>query len=142
MCADGPDQSDDLLEAESGRSLLLDSLSPGHQLLPPINFFYLATVIHQLAISNRLPPTFVCPVLSLLYCPMRRSIFVSAALVCLSTCGNTAKTDSALQNLMAFEETRPMLADDAVADVDVNTGKRHLLARDKDLKLADGSLDS
>ena len=35
-----------------------------------------------------------------------------------------------------------MLADDAVADVDVNTGKRHLLARDKDLKLEDGSLDS
>uniref|UniRef100_A0AAV1URH0 RxLR effector protein n=1 Tax=Peronospora matthiolae TaxID=2874970 RepID=A0AAV1URH0_9STRA len=71
---------------------------------------------------------------------MRTSIFLSAALVCLSSCGE-AVTALASENLVAFEGAPLMLHHDAIIDADENTGRRHLLARDEGSKLERGSLD-
>uniref|UniRef100_A0AAV1UMR5 Uncharacterized protein n=1 Tax=Peronospora matthiolae TaxID=2874970 RepID=A0AAV1UMR5_9STRA len=72
---------------------------------------------------------------------MRPSIFVSAALFCLSACGNAVKADAGLGNPVASSGALPASHDDAVADADANTEKRFRLARNKDLKSEDGSLD-
>uniref|UniRef100_A0AAV1UML4 RxLR effector protein n=1 Tax=Peronospora matthiolae TaxID=2874970 RepID=A0AAV1UML4_9STRA len=55
---------------------------------------------------------------------MRPSIILSAALVCLSACGNVVKAASASENLIASHETSPAMAGDAVVDTNVNTTKR------------------
>uniref|UniRef100_A0AAV1UMM4 Uncharacterized protein n=1 Tax=Peronospora matthiolae TaxID=2874970 RepID=A0AAV1UMM4_9STRA len=71
---------------------------------------------------------------------MRPSIFVSAALLCLSACGNAVKADAGLENPVASSRALPASHDDAVATDDAKIKRYHVPAWVEDLHLDNDAL--